>query len=119
MASACALRRPPSAHAMMPVRKTAAAPASAREHADAGERCAEERDGGARLQRDDGAVIDVAPVEMAPAEDVVHLVAEVAPADVRLPEIGAEVKGELQQREQGGENERLAERATISSRARC
>jgi hypothetical protein len=89
------------------------------EHADAGEGFAEEGDGGACLQRDDGTVIDIAPVEMLSAEDVVHLVAEVAPPDVGFPEIGAEVNGKFQQREQAGEEECLAEGTAISSRGRC
>ena len=90
-----------------------AAPASAEKHADAGERLAEEADGGACLQRDDGAMIDVSPVEMLSAEDVVHLIAEVAPADMRFPEIRSQVKCELEKCKESCEQESLPERAAF------
>ncbi len=56
---------------------------------------------------------------MTAAEDVVHLVAEVAPADVSLPEIGAEVEREFEQCEQARKEESLTEGTTISSRGCC
>ena len=86
------------------------------EHADAGERCAEERDAEPRLERDDGAVVDVAPVEMLSAKDVVHLVAEISPSDVGFPEIRPEVESELQQCEEASKQESLTERRVLRSR---
>ena len=51
-----------------------------------GEGVAEDELAEAGLQGDDGAVVDVAPGEVAAADEVVELVAEVAVADVCLPE---------------------------------
>jgi hypothetical protein len=93
---------------MTPVRKTVCG-----EDADAGKRLAEEGDGGACLQRDDGAMIDISPVEMLSAEDVVHFVAEVAPADVRFPEIRSQVKCEFEKCKESCEQEGLPERAAL------
>jgi hypothetical protein len=59
-------------------------------------------------------VIDIAPVEMAAAEDVVHLIAEIAPADVGFPEVGAEMDGKFQQREESGEEESFFEGCVCS-----
>ncbi len=72
------------------------------------------RDGGACLQRDDGAMIDISPVEMLSAEDVVHLIAEVAPADMRFPEICSQVKCELEKCKESCEQEGLPECAACS-----
>ena len=63
-----------------------------------------------------GTVIDIAPVEMPSAEDVVHLVAEVAPADVRFPQIRAEVESELEQCEEASKQESLSERGILCRR---
>jgi len=78
-----------------------------REGADAEEAVAEEGFGDAGLQGDDGAVVDVAPSEMAAAHEVVELVAEVADADVALPEGGGDVEQELDGCEGEGEPEGL------------
>ena len=48
--------------------------------AEAGEGVAEEALGEAGLEGDEGAVVDVAPGEVAAAGDVVELIAEVAPS---------------------------------------
>ena len=57
------------------------------------------------MEGDERAVVDVAPGEMAAAGEVVELVAEVAPADVGLPEIADDLDRELEE----GEGEREAE----------
>src|SRR5215469_2387299 len=71
---------------------------------------AEEQLGKAGLKGDDGAVIDVAPGEVASAEEVVELVAEVAVADARFPEVGSDVQGELDGGEKKPETQGLAKR---------
>ena len=73
------------------------------EETDAEERLAEEQETEAGLEGHDGAVVDVAPGEMAAAGDVVELVAEVAVTEVDLPEGGGHVEGELEGGEEEGE----------------
>ena len=70
---------------------------------------AEEQFGEAGLDGDEGAVVDVAPGEMATAGDVVELVAEVAPADVGLVEVESDVQQDGEDAEEGGELEGCAQ----------
>ena len=83
--------------------------AKAGEKAKAGEGMAEEEFGGAGLEGDDRAVVDVAPGEVAAAGNVVELVAEVAVADVALPESAGEVDEQFERAEEEREVDCRAE----------
>ena len=77
------------------------------ERAETGEGVTEEGFGEPRLKGNQRAVVDVTPGEMAPAGNVVKLVAEVAVANVGLIEVGGQVeeeqgRGEDRREAQGG-----------------
>ena len=71
--------------------------------AQAEEGVAEEGLGEARLDGNEGAVVDEAPGKMAAAGEVVELVAEVAPAEMGRPGCGDQVEDQLDCGEGEGE----------------
>jgi hypothetical protein len=64
---------------------------------------AEEGGGEPGLQGYEGGVIDVAPGEVLPADEVVEFVAGVAVTEVRLEEVEGEEQEEFDRGEEGGE----------------
>ena len=73
----------------------------------------------ARLQGNQRAVIDIAPREVASARDVIELIAKVAPARVRLVQIGEQMEEEQGGREHGRETDGLLELLVHGERSGC
>src|SRR6202044_1194656 len=92
-----ALRWPPSAERPCEDsrKEDTARTADGRQHSHPCQRFAEERQRELCLNGYAGAVIDVPPGEIAPAHNVVKLVAKVAVTDVRFPQVRCDVQHKL------------------------
>jgi hypothetical protein len=113
MARACAGRRPPNWRVSRPVSNDGDAMGGEAEDSNPGGRSAEERFSEAGLQSDHGSLVDVAPGEVAAADEEVHIVAEVAVAEVHAPERTEEMDEKDGDGKGGGKEEGRAQRRSL------